>query len=99
MAAGARSCLVNSWRISHFGINPVRGGRPPNDRRIRGTRDVRAGAFAQEVASMLMFVALFNLNTRNVDDVMIRYVRRVSMVSEGENCRMRIIQPRWAVEE
>ena len=99
MAAGARSCLVSSWRISHFGMKPVSGGSPPSDRRMRGVRDVSAGAFAQEVASILMLVALLSLNTRNVDDVIIRYVTRVSSVSGGENCRTKIIQPRWAVEE
>lgn len=69
---GASSCLVSSWRISHFGIKPVSGGRPPSESRTRGVRVVSAGAFAQEVASILMFVDLFSLNTRNVEDVMIR---------------------------
>lgn len=26
--------FVSSWRIIHFGMNPVRGGRPPMERRI-----------------------------------------------------------------
>lgn len=66
-------------------MKPVSGGSPPSESRIRGVRVVRIGALVQEVASMLMFVALFNLNTRNVDDVMMRYVSRVSRVSEGAN--------------
>lgn len=99
MAVGARSCLVSSCRISHFGIKPVSGGRPPRDRRRRGARAVRAGAFVQEVARVLMLVALFNLNTRNAERVMIKYVSSVRSVSEGENWRTRTIQPRWAMEE
>lgn len=77
----------------------MRGGRPPNERRMRGVRAVRAGAFAQDVARVLIFVDLLSLNTRNVEDVMIRYVRRVRSVMEGENCKTRIIQPRWAIDE
>jgi len=99
VATGARFCAVNSWMISHFGIKPVRGGRPPRDRRTKGARAVRAGAFAQEVARALMVVALFNLNTRNVEIVIIKYVRRVKRVRRGENCKTIIIQPRWAIEE
>lgn len=82
---GARACLVNSWRMSHFGMKPVNGGRPPRDNKIRGVRVVSAGVFAQEVASILMLVDLFSLNTRNVEDVMIRYVSRARRVKVGEN--------------
>lgn len=96
---GARLCLVNSCKISHFGMNPVKGGRPPRDSSTRGAREVSTGAFAHEVARELILVALFSLNTRNVEDVMIIYVIRVSRVREGENCMTRIIQPRWAMEE
>ena len=57
VAVGARLCLVNSWRISHLGMKPVSGGRPPSESKIRGVRAVSAGALVQEVASMLMEVA------------------------------------------
>lgn len=50
-------------------MNPVSGGSPPNDKRMSGARDVRAGVFAQDVASVLMFVALFSLNTRKAENV------------------------------
>lgn len=72
MAGRARSCLVNSWRISHFGIKPVRGGSPPNERRTKGVRAVRTGVFAQEVARVLMFVEAFSLKIRNVAVVIIK---------------------------
>lgn len=41
-----------------------------------------------------MFVALLSLNTRKVENVIIKYVRRVSRVREGENCKTKIIHPR-----
>lgn len=66
---------------------------------MRGVRDVRAGALAQEVARALILVELLNLNTRNVERVMIRYVIRVISIKEGENCTIKIIHPRWAMEE
>lgn len=90
---------MSSCRISHFGIKPVSGGRPPNDSKIRGVREVSAGILAQEMARVLILVDLLSLNTRNVENVMTRYVRRARRVREGENCRMRIIHPRWAMEE
>lgn len=80
-------------------MKPVRGGSPPSERSTKGARDVRAGAFAQDVASELMFVALFSLKMRNIENVITKYVSKVSRVREGENCRTRIIQPRWAIDE
>jgi len=53
-------------------MKPVSGGRPPRDRRTRGVSDVSAGVFAQEVARVLMFVALFSLKTRKAENVMIK---------------------------
>lgn len=96
---GARSCLVSSCRINHFGINPVMGGRPPRDSKIRGVRAVRAGAFAHEIASALMLVVLLSLKTKNVEMVIIKYVISVSNVREGENGKIITIQPKWAIEE
>lgn len=72
MAVRARSCFVSSCRISHLGMKPVSGGRPPRDRRIRGVRDVRMGALAQEVARALIVVVLLSINTRKVEEVMMR---------------------------
>lgn len=80
-------------------MNPVKGGSPPSERRTRGVRQVRAGAFVQEVARALMLVALLSLKTRKVENVMTKYVKRVRKVREGENCNTRIIQPRCAMDE
>lgn len=99
MAVGASPCLVSSCRISHFGMKPVNGGRPPRDRRRRGASAVSAGAFAQEEARVLIFVAAPSLNTRNVEVVIIMYDNKARRANEGENCMTRTIQPRWAIEE
>lgn len=80
-------------------MKPVRGGRPPRERSRRGAKEVRAGAFVQDVASALIVVALLSLKTKNVENVIIKYVRRVRRVRDGENWRTRIIQPRWAMDE
>lgn len=69
MAVRLSSCLVNSCRINHFGINPVRGGRPPRDRRINGVKEVSAGDLVHEVAKELMFVDLFALKIKKVEEV------------------------------
>lgn len=48
------------------------GGRPPRERRMRGARAVSVGALVQDEASWLMLVDWFNLNTRKVEDVIIK---------------------------
>lgn len=70
-AMGARPCLVNSSKISHFGRKPVRGGSPAKESKIRGVRHVRAGIFDQEEASILIVVDLFKLNSIKVEKVII----------------------------
>lgn len=70
VAVWASPCLESSWRISHLGKNPVKGGRPPRERRIRGVREAKTGALAQLVARALMVWELFDLNSRNVEVVM-----------------------------
>lgn len=81
MAIRGRPCFVSSCRISHFGINPVRGGRPPSDRRTRAVVVVKIGFFDQVNASVLIFVVIAALNVRKAADVMITYVPRVRSVS------------------
>jgi len=70
VAVRGRSCLASSCRMSHFGAKPVRGGRPPSERRIRGARPARAGALAHAVARVLMLVEFELLNVRNAEEVM-----------------------------
>lgn len=80
-------------------MKPVKGGRPPKDSKIRGVRQVNAGDLVHEMARELILVDLLSLKVRNVEDVIMRYVRRARRVRVGENCKIRIIQPRWAIEE
>ena len=80
-------------------MKPVSGGSPPRDSRMRGVRDVTTGIFVQDVARVLMLVDLFNLKTRNAENVITKYVIRFKNVREGENWRIRIIQPKCAIEE
>lgn len=56
MAVKLSSCFVNSERIIHFGRKPVRGGRPPNDNKIRGVMAERIGVLVHEVDSALIVV-------------------------------------------
>jgi len=82
-----------------LGAKPVRGGRPPRERRMSGARPANAGNFAHEVARVLILVEPEVLNARNVAEVMIMYVRRARTVMEGLNWSTRIIHPRWAIDE
>lgn len=91
--------MVNSCKINHFGMKPVRGGRPPSDRRVRVVMVMMAGVLVQFMVSVLIFVECISLNVRNVADVIIIYVRRARMVSCGLNCTITIIHPRWAMDE
>jgi len=68
-----------------LGAKPVRGGRPPRERRISGARALRAGNLAQEVARVLTLAAPNVLNVRNAEDVMTIYVVRARIVREGLN--------------
>lgn len=52
-------------------MNPVSGGRPPNDSIVAIVSAVRIGAFVHPVASVLIFVAVVILSAMKADDVMI----------------------------
>jgi len=71
VAVRGRSCLASSWRMSHFGAKPVRGGRPPSESRIRGAKPVRRGVLAHIVDRELMLVEPEALNVRKAEEVMI----------------------------
>lgn len=78
-----RSCFVNSCKISHFGMNPVSGGKPPNESRTRAAIDVRTGFFDQVIARVLILVVVNILRVRNAAEVIIMYVPSAIMVSCG----------------
>lgn len=71
VARGVRLCFVNSWRINHLGKKPVRGGRPPNDRRINGVKAAMAGAFVQAEDKELIVLESVILTIRNIAVVII----------------------------
>jgi len=50
--------------MSHLGRNPVRGGRPPRDRRIRHVRAAIVGALVQAEARVIVFVQLMLFRVR-----------------------------------
>lgn len=71
MAAGVISCLVSSWMISHFGINPVSGGRPARDSSTSIRVAFSTGVFVHEVRIMDRLRALILFRAMNTADVMI----------------------------
>lgn len=99
VAIASSSCLASSCKINHFGINPMRGGRPPRDSKRAGAIIVSRGIFAQEVESLLMFRVLVTIRVMNSAEVITTYSKRVNSVSGGENCNTIIIHPRWAIDE
>lgn len=71
MVAGSRrSCLVISCRMSHFGMNPERGGRPPNESRVSKEMSESSGDLVADTEIELIFVELSVLNKRNIEVVM-----------------------------
>lgn len=99
VAVSGSSCFVISCKINHFGINPVNGGRPPNESRARAVVGARIGVFDHIVVRVLIFVADTIFSDRNVADVIRIYVPSASMVSWGAYCKIIIIQPMCAIEE
>lgn len=65
VAARAMSCLVSSWMMSHFGRNPVRGGRPASDSSASRRAALSAGVFVHAVIRVDSFRALIELSVRN----------------------------------
>lgn len=65
VAVGVISCLVSSWRVSHFGRNPVSGGRPAKESSVSIRVAFNAGVFAQEIIIVESFVVLVVLRERN----------------------------------
>lgn len=66
---GIRPCLESSRIINHLVINPDKGGRPPRERRRRGTKSVSGGFLAQDKDRELIVVTSLSLNVIKVDRV------------------------------
>lgn len=63
-------CLVNSWRISHFGINPVSGGIPASDIRVSIIRVFMVGSFVHEVIIIEILFVFRSFIIKNIVEVM-----------------------------
>lgn len=63
-------CLVSSWRINHFGINPVSGGRPASDMRVSIIRVFMVGSFVHDVIIVEILFVFRSLIIRNIVEVM-----------------------------
>lgn len=99
MARAGKFCLVSSCKISHFGINPVSGGRPPNASRASIAVIVAIGVFAHFVDRVLIFVADRVISVKNAVDVIVIYSSRFSRASVLEYWIMITIHPRCAIDE
>lgn len=73
VAAGAISCFVNSWMISHLGRKPVRGGRPARESRVNIRVALSAGVFVHVVISVDSFKVLIEFRVRNTAVVIKMY--------------------------
>lgn len=69
VAVVVRLCVVSSCRISHFGINPVRGGSPPSDINTISTKAVVVGEIIHEVVRSLIVFDEDNISSMNVEVV------------------------------
>lgn len=83
VAVRGKFCLASSCRMSHFGMNPVSGGSPPSDSNTIVAVAVVIGALGQHSASVLIFVAIKDLNVKKAADVIIIYVDRAIIASCG----------------
>lgn len=61
--------LVSSWMIIHLGMNPVSGGRPPSDSRIRSARAVISGVLFERWDSDRVVVDELYSRIANIDSV------------------------------
>jgi len=60
---------VSSWRISHLGTKPERGGRPARERSVIGIVALRRGFLVHEVASLFRLEASGGVRERKVAEV------------------------------
>lgn len=99
VAVVGRLCMVNSCRVSHFGIKPVSGGSPPKDiSKIKRKVEV-GGEIVQEVVRSLIFFAVVSIRVIKVVVVIKRYRNRLRSMMFGFSVRIAAIQPRWAIDE
>ena len=74
VAAGAISCLVSSWIISHLGRNPVKGGRPARESRVSSSIAFSDGVFVHAVIKVVSFSTFIEFRVRNTAAVIRAYI-------------------------
>lgn len=77
--------MLISVITNHLGIKPVRGGRPPRERRTGVRMAVRVGDLIHEVARLFRLVQFKVLRVKNVIEVIAMYRRRVRRAMGGAN--------------
>lgn len=73
VAVGAISCLVSSWIMSHLGRNPVSGGRPARESKVRSSIAFKGGVLVHAVIRVDSFSTLVVFKVRNTVAVIIAY--------------------------
>lgn len=58
------------FKISHFGMNPVRGGRPPRERIVMLVAAVRCGEVVHKVPRSLIVVDVVEPRIRKIGVVL-----------------------------
>lgn len=77
-----------------MGRKPVRGGKPPSERRIMGNRAVRRGALVEVLTKVLRVVAVAKFIVKKAAEVIAMYTKRARRARDGESWTTIIIQPR-----
>lgn len=90
---------VISCKTSHFGRNPVSGGRPPKDINKIRVKEAIVGDTVHDVVRSLIVFDESSSNIVNVESVIIRYSTRFKIMIFGEMVRIVAIHPRWAIDE
>lgn len=73
VAVGVSPWLVSSWRMSHFGKKPVRGGSPASESKVSMRAVFSVGAFVHIIIIICKFRVLVVFRVRNTAAVNIVY--------------------------
>lgn len=73
VAAGIISCLVSSWMMSHLGRNPVKGGSPARESKVKSSIAFSEGTLAHIVIRVDSFTTLIEFRVRKTVAVIIVY--------------------------
>lgn len=74
MAIVNMCCLVSSWIINHFGVNPVSGGSPASDIRVSIIMVFSVGSFVHDVIITEILFVSKSLIIKNIVEVIVIYM-------------------------